>query len=105
MASCALLELRVPRAQFSDVAEALSHGESLRILHLDFVEHSSAEKSLRRMNEYLSRQQNPKWKDSTSRVIVIRPLVAPVSDPIQATTDDGALFELLAQVGGRMPQA
>ncbi|GMV08004.1 MAG: hypothetical protein AMXMBFR53_42790 [Gemmatimonadota bacterium] len=38
-----------------------------------------------------------------SRVIVVRPLRSPVSQPVEATTDDGALFELLAQVGGRMP--
>jgi hypothetical protein len=94
---------RVPRAQFRAVGEALDR-DVFRVLHVSFhPEHSSAAEQLAKGQEYLLRRQNPKWRDSTSAVIVIRPLVAPVSEPIHATTDDAALFELLCQVGGKMP--
>lgn len=38
-----------------------------------------------------------------SRLAVLRSHRESVSEPIHATTDDAALFELLHQVGGRMP--
>jgi hypothetical protein len=93
--------LRVPRAQLPTVEE---HFDALRVLHVQFnPEYSSAHARLREMRTYLARRPNPRWKDSTSPLVIVRPLVAPVSEPIHATSDDAALFELLCQVGGRMP--
>lgn len=52
----------------------------------------------------LMQPQRAGWQDKTSPLLVVRPLVSPVSEPIQAGTDDAALFELMCQAGGRMPQ-
>ena len=38
-----------------------------------------------------------------SCILHVRPLLSTVSEPITAPTDDGALFELLASLGCRMP--
>lgn len=44
-----------------------------------------------------------KAEDATSKLLILRPLVEPVSQPLEAPTDDAAIFELLAEVGCRMP--
>lgn len=98
--------LRVPRAQLPTISEHFD--EAIRILHIHFrpdFEWSTAKGELGKMRSYLGRKQNPRWKDSTCPLIVIRPLVAPVTEPIEAASDDVAIFELLYSVGGRMPTA
>jgi hypothetical protein len=47
-------------------------------------------------------RRNKVW---TPRLFLVKPfdLVAEVSEPIRARSDDGALFDLLASVGCRMP--
>jgi hypothetical protein len=45
----------------------------------------------------LRRQEN-------TPLLIIRPLVSPVSQPISAASDDAAIFELLAQVGCGLPK-
>jgi hypothetical protein len=52
---------------------------------------------------YVGNPRSQQAKDDTGDLFILRPLHAPVSEPIRASTDDGAIFELLAQVGGRMP--
>lgn len=57
--------------------------------------------------EYLRRHARMGKKgthDHTSCLFVVRPRQSAVSAPIQATTAAGALFELLHQVGGKMPE-
>ena len=39
----------------------------------------------------------------TSPILVVRSFIEPVSEPIRASSNDGAIFELLKQTGGRMP--
>jgi hypothetical protein len=56
------------------------------------------------LHRALRRRQNPHWKDETSPLLIIRPLVAAVSWPISAGSDEAAIFELVAQVGRRMPR-
>ena len=95
--------LRVPRAQLATVAE---HFDSLRVLHVPFNPScTTAADQLEYIGTRLRRRQNPKWRDATSRLIVIRPLVAPVSEPIAAGSDDAALFEFIHSSGGKMPPA
>ena len=93
--------VRVPRAQLATVE---AHFDCLRVLHVQWnPDYGTEAEQLRKMRQSLRRRQNPKWKDSTSPLLIVRPLVAPVSEPIEATSDDAALFELLCQVGGKMP--
>ena len=89
--------MRVPRAQLMAVAD---HFDTIRVLHLDFnPRYRTAAQTLERVQRYLWCRQNPKWRDDTSRLVVIRPLVAPVGQPVRASTDHEAIFELLYQVG------
>ena len=82
-----------------------AHFDSLRVLHVCWnPEYNTSERQLREMRKSLRRRQGPKWKDSTSPLLIVRPLVAPVSEPIEAGSDVGALFELLKATGCRMPE-
>lgn len=86
---------RIPRAQIRSVGLAY---DSLTLIRRcmrnppDLVRRS------------LCRRQSPKWSDASSPLVIVRPLVAPVSSPIQAPSDAAALFELITQAGGRMPR-
>jgi len=54
----------------------------------------------------LDRRKWGRRKDGTTRFAILRrPRRSGISAPVRATSDDAALFELLAQVGGKMPTA
>ena len=38
-------------------------------------------------------------------IAVARPFLGPTSEPIEASSDETALFELIHSAGGRMPEA
>lgn len=54
--------------------------------------------------KYLKNRRTREGDEYTTQLVVLRPLVAPVSEPVEAENDDAALFELLASAGGRMPE-
>jgi hypothetical protein len=97
--------LRVPRAHFAIVGQHFE--DSVGVL---YVPHNpdpkyswlTAEARLGKLRAYLGKQRKT-WKDSTSPLFIIRPIRETLTEPIHATSDDAALFELLSQVGGRMP--
>lgn len=93
---------RVPRAQLAAADGGMEDGR-LRPIHTSKIGAWAPETVVRVCRTKLAKPQRPNWKDSTSPLIIVRPLVATVSAPIQATSDEAALFELLHQVGGRMP--
>ena len=82
---------QVPRSSFTALATADA---------LLWVEGSGKEDDLRR---YLTNRSALRAADHTSPLYILRSLVSPVSEPIQSSTDDAAIFELLYQVGGLMP--
>lgn len=85
---------RLPRAALRAVADGI--GSTVELLE---ARRDTDMDGLRRS----LRMSASRGKDSTSPLIIVRPLIAPVSEPIEATSDDAALFELLASVGGKMP--
>ena len=93
--------VRVPRAQLATVEK---HRDCLWVLHVQFPpNYYTSAKALEDVRTFLRRRQSPKWNDATSPLIIIRPLVAPVSQPIEAKSDDGAIFEPLTAAGGKVP--
>jgi len=90
------LVLRVPRSQLRTVEE---HFDRLRVAHTTDPDGIGAAR------QRLRRKSGPKAREDTGVLFLLRPLVSPVSRPVVAASDAGALFELLAQVGGRMPPA
>lgn len=97
--------LPVPRAHLAAADAAMEDG-SLRVIavHKHAVWRDSDAEVIAQCRAKLTKPQRANWSDATSPLVIVRPLVAPVSEPIHATSDDAALFELLHQVGGRMPQ-
>lgn len=53
---------------------------------------------------YLRNRITKRGRDDTSPIVVVRPLRSGVSEAIEATNDDAAIFELLSRVGGLMPK-
>ena len=84
---------RVPRSALATVADQLDSLDVLELSSCDYWTYSVA-----KIERTLRTRQMPTWKDSTSPLLIVRPLVAPVSDPIEAASDAGAIFELLAQI-------
>ncbi len=93
--------IRVPRQCLATVADHLTSLTALEMAGSRGVWQHTLEK----LEANLRARQKPAWKDATSPLLVVRSLVGPISEPILATSDDAALFELLARVGGRMPTA
>lgn len=91
--------IRLPRASFALVADNL---DAFRVLELARYGDGTMYE-MRHVEKTLRRRQQARYRDNTSPFVIVRSLVGPVSEPIIATSDDAALFELLAQVGGRMP--
>jgi hypothetical protein len=87
--------IHVPRGSFADLEGQLEK--------LQFLEGGSDLDDLAR---YLSRARHPqcKGKDSTSPILIVRPLRSGVSEPIKASSDDAALFELVQSTGCQMPK-
>lgn len=55
------------------------------------------------VRRYLTNRTVLRGRRENSRLYRVRPYRSPVSQPIRAASDTAALFELLAQVGGRLP--
>jgi len=92
---------QVPRAQLGTIGE---HFDTLKPISIFPHPTGGRLGALSRVRRYLGRAQRPSWRDDTSPLFVLRPMVSPVVEPIQARSDDAAIFELLCQVGGRMPE-
>ena len=83
---------RLPRAEMSAFAKQVT---TLRFLGSSYRgDTKSAREELR---EYL-RRAGRRGRDDTSKILIVRPLVSPVSSPIHANNDAEAIFELLYQV-------
>lgn len=88
---------RVPRGCLRTAADHV--GGTLEVLETE------RNVDLAKLTKGLRMAGRPQWSDDTSPLLIVRPLIAPVSEPIQAGSDDVAIFELLYSVGGRMPSA
>jgi hypothetical protein len=91
---------RVPRTCLAAVADALDT-DTLEVLEL--AQFAAWEHSVSELAASLRVTQQARWKDATSPLLIVRPRRSLVSEPVNAASDDAALFELLASVGGRMP--
>lgn len=85
---------RVPRRAYQALLENI---ENLEMIRRGDWRHNLA--------SYLTSGPARRGRDDTSPLIIFRELVAPVSEPIDANSDEAAIFELLCQVGGRMPSS
>ncbi len=94
----AAVAIRVPRAQLATVDAAIDVGAVRPIRIPSDRRLTTREARLDHARRALRRPQRPEWRDASSPLIIVRPLVSPVSEPIEADSDQGALFELLAQV-------
>lgn len=92
--------IRVPRECLATVADALDHFTVLELGKGPTWHHSVSD-----LERLLRTPQRANWRDATSPLLIVRPVEEEVSEPIFAGSDQAALFELLAQVGGRMPDA
>lgn len=90
---------QIPRKGFPALAQGLAH---LRFLESSWRE--SPRVALRWLSSYLNRKNVLRGRDDTSPFFVLRPFGTAVSEPIQAESDGAALFELLWQVGCRLPR-
>lgn len=90
--------IRVPRAQLALVEAGISSGDVRPIRIPPDRRLTTREARLDYARRALRRPQRPEWLDASSPLIIVRPLVSPVSEPIEADSDEGALFELLGQV-------
>jgi hypothetical protein len=79
---------RVPRHLYQDLAREV---DALQQVGEGFLGPEG-------LRSYLRNGKAQKGRDATSRILILRPLISPVSEPIQATSDDEAVFELLYQV-------
>jgi len=91
---------RVPRACLARVADALNP-DTLEVLEL--ARGKVWKHEVTALAASLRLTQQARWKDATSPLLIVRPRRSLVSEPVNAASDDAALFELLASVGGRMP--
>ena len=83
--------LRVPRSQLRIVDD---HFGNVQVLRVPFSPGSRTwESNLARDRESLRRPQRPNWSDDSSPLVIVRPLVSPVSSPIEAQSGAGAIFE------------
>ncbi|HSW31885.1 MAG TPA: hypothetical protein VLH75_20545 [Longimicrobiales bacterium] len=92
----------VPRSQLA-AAEAAIESQALREIGIVAQPSWGNRSPMARIRAKLRKPQRPTWSDRTSPLLVVRPIAEHVSEPVVAATDDAALFELLHQVGGRMP--
>ncbi len=83
---------RVPRRAFQALLENI---EGLEMVRQGDWSHDLA--------TYLNHKRARRGRDGTSPLIIFRELVAPVSEPIRATSDDAAIFELILSTGCGMP--
>jgi len=84
---------QVPRNVFGDLRECFPLREIVGV-------YASA-RGADRIRRYIA--MGSRGHDSTSRLFTLRWRRTRVSQPIAANSDQGALFELLSQVGGLMP--
>lgn len=94
----------LPRREYAAFRRAVEAG-TVPVVSGGFEEGQPArpERGAERLLAYLAQPGARRGRDETSRIYVARPLRSPVSTVIAASSDDAALFELLAQVGGRLP--
>lgn len=84
---------RVPRSHFSLISE---HIDSLRLIE-------SSWSFPPKLRKYLRHRCALSGNDATSPILLVEPIGSGVSAPIEASSDEGALFELIRSSGGRMP--
>ncbi len=92
--------LRVPRSQLGKVA---ANFDTLEVLEVSTDGSGDRDFMVPVIKKELATPQRRGWLDATSPLIVVRDLTEVASSAITADSDDAALFELLSQVGGRMP--
>ncbi len=90
--------LQMPRSMYPALAE---HTGSLRFLEGGHERWEST--ATFRLRSYLTRPMVLKAADDTSPIYILRGLRSPVSTPIEATSDEVALFDLITDSGGTMP--
>lgn len=97
----------VPRAAFGAVIRALDDGTLRPVEAADRVGGTDEEEVREIARAWLARSGGGRRartaKLETSPLRIVRDLWEPASAPVEAASDDGALFELLAQLGCRMP--
>lgn len=79
---------RLPRTAYQTLSE--------NVHALRYVE-GSYKASVEGLRNYLSNGKAQRGRDDTSRVVILRPLVSEVSEPIRARSDNEAIFELMYQ--------
>ena len=84
---------RIPRSHFPSIS---GHMDFLRLIE-------SSWDSTPKLGRYLRHRCALSGNDATSRILLVKPIGSAVSEPIEADSDDGALFELIRSVGGKMP--
>jgi hypothetical protein len=94
---------RVSRWHFPEI---IAHTEALECLFTSWYWHTEPHADLvatlnRIWKQMRARGINP--PDGTSPLLLLRLQPEPVTQPIEAASDDAALFELLAQVRCRLP--
>lgn len=82
------------------LADAIDAGVLRRAL--DSGHHYDRDATWLRRNHARYVNAGSKWSDTTSPLYIIRPWRSPISAPIEAASDDAALFELVVSAGGRL---
>ena len=91
---------QVPRGQFPTIAE---HLDCLVEVESSYGPNAASQTAT--LWKYLRHAAALRAADATSPILIIRPLHSPVGEPIEATSDESALFELIYSTGARMPEA
>jgi hypothetical protein len=84
---------RLPRGQYQTVLNNVSSLVNVAL-----------QRPREKFIQYLGNGAARRGKDSTSPILIVRPLRSEVSEPIRASTDDAALFELIRSAGCQMPK-